>query len=316
MNTEYPPAVSQTLVTQPIVRWFPSLCWGAIIGGTIAAIGIQILLSLLGLGAGLSAFTPTTDAEATKHFSEGAAAIWTGGALVALFFGSLIAGRFSESLHNGFVHGILVWCVTLIITVFLFLTGVGTFLGGTLKIVGEGMSVGGKAVASGMGDIMKDGTKRTGAELDSFIAEAKQSVPTNAAPKAITRAQREVGLAVTKLFATDDDMASSTNRSALIKKLMDYTQASEVDSTKTVDDWITSYKNLQADLASVQVAAEQKAKKAAAEAGDALSTAGIWSFFALLIGLLVSAGGGVLGADYAVRHIKARNVKIIQPTIN
>jgi hypothetical protein len=73
-------------------HYFPSLCWGAIFGGTVAAIGIHILLSMLGVGAGLAMFTPaTTDHPAA--FSEETAAIWSGCALVALFFGAVIAGR-------------------------------------------------------------------------------------------------------------------------------------------------------------------------------------------------------------------------------
>ena len=66
---------------------------------------------------------------------------------------------------------------------------------------------------------------------------------------------------------------------------------SEADATKTVDDWTTSYNNLKAEL-------EQKANVAAQN----LSCAAIWSFFALLIGLLVTGFGGALGARFAVWH--------------
>src|ERR1700749_750939 len=80
-------------------RWLPSLCWGAIIGGTIAAIAIHILLSTLGIGAGLATFSPLTNAHPSAALSEETAAIWSACALVALFFGAVIAGRFSHSLH-------------------------------------------------------------------------------------------------------------------------------------------------------------------------------------------------------------------------
>src|SRR6202012_3550600 len=97
-------------------RWFPSLCWGAILGGTVAAIGIHILLTTLGVAAGLATFSPMTDAHPTAAFSEGAAAVWSACALVAIFFGAVIAGRFSPSVPSGVVHGILVWRLTLIVT--------------------------------------------------------------------------------------------------------------------------------------------------------------------------------------------------------
>src|SRR5450755_734890 len=113
MNYEPSLVTTETITSRPLCGGFPSLCWSAIIGGTVAAIGIQILLSILGTGAGLAIFAPMTDNNAVKGFSEGAAAIWSICALVALFFGAVIAGRFSHSMHGGFVHGIIVWCLTL-----------------------------------------------------------------------------------------------------------------------------------------------------------------------------------------------------------
>ena len=50
-----------------------SLCWGAILGGRVAAIGIHILLTALGVGAGLATFSPITDTNPAANFSVGAA---------------------------------------------------------------------------------------------------------------------------------------------------------------------------------------------------------------------------------------------------
>ena len=47
----------------------PTLCWGAIFGGTVAAISIHILLTALGVGGGLAAFTPITDTNPVANFS-------------------------------------------------------------------------------------------------------------------------------------------------------------------------------------------------------------------------------------------------------
>jgi hypothetical protein len=285
-------------------RWLPSLCWGAIIGGTVAAIGIHILLTMLGTGAGLAVFSPVTDAHPTATFSESTAAIWSICALVSVFFGAVIAGRFSQTVHGGFVHGILVWSLTLIITAVLLMTGATMFVGGGLKVLGEGIGLGTKAVSSGVNDVAQAGIKRNGNELNSFIDEATKSIPTNAAPKATIRAQREVGLAVMKLFAPENDINSQENKQAVVKALVDYTQMSQTDAQSTVDGWIASYKELKAQLDQAKNAAEEKARKAADEAAHNLAIAGTWTFFGLLLGLIVSAGGGVLGADFAVKRIK------------
>src|SRR5665213_2160558 len=104
-------------------RFLPYLCWRAIIGGTVAAIGIHLLLTTLGVGVGLATFSLTTDINAGTHFSIGAAIIWTICAWIALWFGGVIAGRFSHSVHSGFVHGVLVWSLTLIISFLLLSLG-------------------------------------------------------------------------------------------------------------------------------------------------------------------------------------------------
>jgi hypothetical protein len=280
----------------------PSLCWKAIIGGTVAAIGIHILLTALGVGAGLATFSPLTDTNPVATFSVGAAIVWTVCALVALAFGGFLAGRFSHSLHSGFAHGILVWALTLIITLLLLTAGTGMVLGGALKVLGEGLGMGGKAVAAGAGDLAKGAAKRGSDQLESFIDEAVQSVPTNATPKASTRAKREIGFAVTKLFAPGNDLASPENRAAVIKALVDYAQMTDADATKAVDEWTASYKSLKEELARIQTEAEQKARAAADQAASKVSCAAIWSFFALLVGLLVTALAGRCGACCAVRH--------------
>ncbi len=246
MKNESIVPVTETITTPYEGRLLPSLCWKAIIGGTVAAVGIHLLLTALGVGAGLATFTPLTDTNPATHFSVGAAIVWSLCALVALAFGGFIAGRFSHSLHSGFAHGILVWSLTLIISLLLLTAGTGMVMGGALKVLGEGLGIGGKAVAAGTGDLAKEGIKRSSDQLGSFIEEAVQSIPTNATPKAATRANREVGFAVTKLFAPGNDPASPENRAEVIKSLVDYTQMSEVDATRTVDDWMTSYQNLKA----------------------------------------------------------------------
>jgi hypothetical protein len=311
MNNE--PIIPLTTETTPataVRAVLPTLCWGAIIGGTVASIGIHILLTALGVGAGLATFSPTTDANPVANFSIGAAIVWTICALVALWFGGALAGRFSHSRHSGFVHGVLVWSLTLIITILLLSMGTGMVLGGALKVLGEGLGIGGKAVAAGVGGLAQEGVKRGADQLGSFIDEAVQSAPTNAAPKDVTRAKREIGFAVTKLFAPGNDVTSQENRTAVTKALTSYTGMSEADATKAVDEWTASYKNLKAELDNLKKLAEEKAREAADRAASNLSCAALWSFFVLLIGLLVTAFGGSCGAKYALRHADSQGVTI------
>lgn len=310
LNEPIIPSNTETITATAVRTVLPSLCWGAIIGGTVAAVGIHILLTALGVGAGLATFSPTTDPNPVGSFSVGAAIVWTICALVALWFGGGLAGRFSHSRHGGFVHGVLVWSLTLIITILLLSMGTGMVLGGALKVLGEGLGIGGKALAAGMSGVAEAGVKRGADQLGSFIDEAVQSAPTNAAPKEITRAKREIGFAVTKLFAAGNDLGSQDNRTAVTKALTSYAGMSEADAIKAVDEWTASYKSLQAELANLTKLADEKARIAADRAASNLSCAAIWSFFVLLIGLLVTAFGGSCGAKYALRHADSQLVTV------
>ena len=279
-------------------RLFPTLCWRAIFGGTVAAIGIHILLTALGMGGGLAAFTPVTDANPVANFSIGAAIVWTVCALTALWFGGFVAGRFSRSLQSGFVHGILVWSLTLIITLLLLSMGTGMVLGGALKVLGGAAT----AAAPGGVELVKDAASRSGAQLTSFTDEAVQSAPAGATPKSATRAKREVGFAVGRLFAPGNDIASKENRTAAINALVQYSEMSVDDATRTVDEWTVSYKNLQAELDRVKAEADKKGRELADRAASNLSYAAFWSFLALLGGLLASTLGGNSGAKRALLH--------------
>jgi len=279
---------------------FPSLNWGAIAGGTIVAMAVHFLLGTLGAGASLAIFSPLTDAHPGENFSLGAAVVWSVCALAALWCGGVLAGRYSHSLHGGFVHGILVWSITLIVTFAFAAIGTGTVLGGALKVLGQGATMAGQAAVSAA-QVEKEAATRGNTQTASFIDEAVQSMPAGS-PQATTRARREIGFAVTRLFAPGNDMNSPENRRAVIQSLTTHAGMSEPDATKTVDFWTASYRNLQTELAAIKARAEEKARVAAEEAASHLSAAALWSFVGLLLGLLVSALGGTVGARSAVRH--------------
>lgn len=302
MKTEpYTPLTAETHSTTHTRTDLPRLCWGAILGGTVGAIGIHILLTALGVGAGLATFSPITDSDPMASFSVGAGVVWTICALVALAFGGFVAGRFSHSHHSGFVHGVLVWCATLILTLLLVSVGTGMIMGGALKVFGSSIGMGAHAVAGGLGELAKEGAARTSDQLASFIEEAVGSSPTNAAPKAVTQAKREVGFALTKLFTPGNETNSAANRTGAIHALTQYSGMAEADATKAVDGWIASAKSLGAELDSLKTAAETKARGAADVAARNLSCASLWSFFGLLVGLLVAALSGRWGAVCALK---------------
>ena len=243
----------------------------------------------------------------------GAALAWSLFAIIAVSFGGWVAGRLSGCLRSGLLHGVLVWGLTLILALPWLALGTGLALARAMKNHQEALRISSQAVAVAGDDLANIVAKRNQDELGSFVKEAVQSIPTNAAPKAATRAEREVGFAVTKLFAPGNAAAFQANRLEAINALMVYTEMSAAEATTTMDAWTTSHKNLQVELDKVKaemaemnnqkVLAEQTAKATAdsiaVQRAEHLSSAAKWSFFALLVGLLGAALGGRCGARCA-----------------
>jgi hypothetical protein len=287
-----------------------------VLAGTIAALGLHLLLTALGLGAGLAPFRPLPGVPPITPFSAGAALAWSLFALIALSLGGWVAGRLTSGRQCGPLHGLLVWSLTLILTLPLLLA-----LGASLALAPppphpvKTPDPNLEKLAAAERELALTVTKREDAQQCSFVEEAVQSIPTNSEPKADTRAEREVGFAVTKLFAPVNAAAFPANRLEAINALEVYTAMTPANATTTLDAWINSRENLQVELDKLQAevnrlkaATEQNtratgevAQSAANLAAHRLSQAATWSFFALLLGLLGAVLGGRCGAEGALR---------------
>jgi hypothetical protein len=115
---------SQTNVITPKDR----VRWGPIFAGLVAAMSTLILLSLLGLAIGLTAWDGT---GALANFGL-AAGIWGAvSALLAFMLGGWVAARSSAvgGQGTGAFNGAMVWALTLTFMLFLIGGGVGPLLG-------------------------------------------------------------------------------------------------------------------------------------------------------------------------------------------
>jgi hypothetical protein len=291
-------------------RLHQSLCWGAILAGAVTTMGLYLLLVVMGKGAGAASIKPMVEAYAAATFSTGAAIACSLSAIIALSLGGWVAGRCSYCFRSGLIHGVVVWGLTLLITLPMMIGCAHLASARAMKHQVETLRMEREAVLFAENTLTATATERSRVQLASFVEEAVQSITTNAAPKAGTRAYREVGYAVDKLFAPVNVAAFPANRLEAINALMVYTEMSAADSTATIDAWIISCKNLQTELDKVQAEmnrsnalAEQKAQDAAAmntaQIQQQHSRAARWLFFALLVGLLGAALGGRCGAKCA-----------------
>lgn len=110
--------------------------WGAVFAGVVIATALQLVLTVLGAAIGLTALDGQ---DSGKAFGIGAG-IWAVLVpLATLFLGGMTAGRLAgvRDKFEGFMHGALVWSVSLLMAAWLLGTGASRLIGSTLNLAGN-----------------------------------------------------------------------------------------------------------------------------------------------------------------------------------
>ena len=280
-----------------------SASWAAIFAGLTAALALEVLFMMLGSGLGFAIYSPLTDENPIASVGVGAAIIQGISAVVSLWFGGWVAGRFTPVgvRSTGWLHGFSVWCAATVAGVLVVSTGAGWALGDLSKMVGGGLSMAGKpaaALVDGAVDMAKDALKQSGDTLTSFTEEAVGSRAAGFSVGQTARAKREVSVAVARFFNLTQQANMADNRLAVVKALVN-AGMSDADADKMVTEWTTSYDQLKADLAMAKNAAETKAREAADKAARALAMFSLCYFVAFVFGAVAATCGGKHGAKCA-----------------
>ncbi len=131
------------------------ISWGAVFAGTAVAFVAQIVFSLLGLAIGLTIIEPLTGQTPVEGIGIGAGIWWIVTALISLFLGGWTAGRLSGMpLHqDAILHGIVVWALVTIISLFFAVAGAGAVASGPFGMVQQVMQA---ITGGGMGDLVPE----------------------------------------------------------------------------------------------------------------------------------------------------------------
>ncbi|MGE5610910.1 MAG: hypothetical protein ACM359_16795 [Bacillota bacterium] len=103
-----------TAMVSPIDR----LRWAAVLGGIFIALSTLVVLSLLGMAVGFSAYDP---GDTARSFGIGAG-IWGGiSVLLAFFVGGWFTARAAavRGANNGIMNGVMVWAVAIPLMLYL-----------------------------------------------------------------------------------------------------------------------------------------------------------------------------------------------------
>ena len=118
--------------------------WSAVIAGSFVAAALSLILLSLGAGLGLSNISPWSNVGVSASTISGAAILWLFiMQIISYAMGGYTAGRLRTkwaSIHSDEVHfrdtahGLLVWAVGLVITVYFLTSAATTMVGGAAQL--------------------------------------------------------------------------------------------------------------------------------------------------------------------------------------
>lgn len=115
------------------------VAWGGVWCGFLVAIGIFILLSVLGLAIGVSAADVGPGEDGNARGLGIGAAIWSGlTLLIALFVGGMVATRAGMVYDRaaGMMEGVLIWVLSILALIYMAGSGVGMLTSGVFGALG------------------------------------------------------------------------------------------------------------------------------------------------------------------------------------
>ncbi|TVV75757.1 hypothetical protein [Sphingomonas solaris] len=265
--------------------------WGAIFAGVVIAIAVQLVLGILGAGIGLTMVDPvegTTPGAA--GFGIGAGIFWLITTILALGAGGYAASRVA-GVHERFdalVHGLVVWGVTLILTLYLLTTAVGGIIGGAFRTVGAVASAAGTTVgaaapkAASIAGIDESDVR---SEAAAYLSDA----PNDPALMTPEQAQKEIARELPALAGGGADGQQAESR------IVDIVAAQRKISRPEAQAQVTRAKQqfVQTKNETVATAKSVTDKAAGAAAGTS---------FIIVLALLIGAAAAGFGATAATRR--------------
>lgn len=279
------------LEDRAIARAGRRVSWGAIFAGVVIAVAVQLLLGILGTGIGLSMVDPvegTTPGAA--GFGIGAGIYWLITTVIALGAGGYAAARLSgvTEKFDALSHGLVVWGVTLILTLYLLTSAVGGIIGGAFRTMG---SVAGAAGAT-VGAVAPQAAQVAGVDAGDVKQEASaylSDAPNDPAQMTAEQAQAEIARQLPALARGGVEGQRAESR------IVDVVAAQRKISRDQAQAQVTRAK---AQFVQTKNDAVETAKSATdAAAGAAASTS-----FVLVLALLAGAGAAAFGATTATRR--------------
>jgi hypothetical protein len=274
------------------------ISWGAVFASVIIVLIVQFVLSLLGVGIGASTINPLErgGTPEASSFGIGAGIWWLVCSLISVFAGAWVAGRLAgmPDRTDGMLHGLVAWGLAMLLLIYLLTTAVSNLVGGAFGVVGSAMQT------VGQGAQEAAGAARTGVlapfqqDLQQLLGQARQQAQQAGQQIQQVASDETVRQVVQKAVTAGPENLSEADRQAAINALAQHTGMTRPEAEQRLAQWQQSYQQ-----------AKQQALQTAQVTADAVSRASLWSFVALVLGAIVAAIGGMLGATRKVAYARA-----------
>lgn len=309
--------------------------WGSIFLGVVVALGIMLLLSLLGIALGFTVIDPSQEADPLAGIPIGTAIYFTIAHIIALAAGGYTAARLASSTWSSasVLHGVGVWALVALLTLVATTTTIGAVLSGTASLV-SGLTGGvAKAASAALPDdinmpdidtlvpddfvsqlppevqqslqgqdLTVDDIRREGrAILQEAISqqerERARELITDTATS-IARSPDQAEQEIEELYnqlVGENGLISEQDRQEALQAMEDRLGIEPEEAEAMFDQWQQGIEDAAASIRDSLGEMRQQAADVAQQATDALAAAAWWAFIISLLGLLAAVGGAIVG---------------------
>jgi hypothetical protein len=260
--------------------------WGSILAGVTAAIAVQLLLNLLGIGFGAATINPQ-QGQPGQGLAVGAVIWFVISSIISLFVGGWIAGRLAGTPNQkeGALHGFVTWALASLALFYLLSTAVGGLLGGAASVLGQTASLAAR------------GAQAVTPTATNLIAQVSGVTPQQVQAEA-GDIVRDSNFQAFVSGVVRNGQVTPQDRQALANLLVSRRNMSMQDANATIDRW-------QAQIAQTVEQTKQTATQAEKTAASGVSKGAFGSFFALLLGLASAVAGSWTGTQEFARSRSA-----------
>lgn len=298
------------------------ISWPAIFGGVVCIVSVLLLLNLLGIAFGFGSIDPAQEKNPLSGIGTGSWIWWVVSNIIALFAGGYVAGRVGNTFHNksGMIQGMLTWALYTFLSAWLLTSAVGSLISGVGNAVGNLFSEGQEQQQQQAQQAIERAGQQQNEQLQISLEEAKQRIyglledtdkaaldPDNIENNVedvtddvqVSLGQGSVDQEIEQIFNEAQNEFENTfqalDRQALVNVVTSRTDIPQAEAERAIDNYLGEYENLRQESEEFLQNVEQQAAQTAGNVSEALADAALWTFIALVVGVIVAAFGGMAG---------------------